>query len=263
VGLARAATGRINAGGLVTLAALVGLWELLVGAGAVTAQYIVAPTEVVAAAGDLLASGELQEATLHTLTAVLIGWALALALGVVLGCAFGLLRAARNYGMATVDLLRSLPTIALVPPAVLVFGFSVRMEVAVITWAALWPILINTAGGIAQVPRELHDAAKTFRLSRVRTAVSVVIPAAMPSIVVGARLGMAVAVILAIVAEMAGNPAGLGYGMVFAQQAIQPADMFAYIVTIGLLGVVLNAALVAASRLMPAVAAAEAERQRR
>jgi sulfonate transport system permease protein len=263
VALARAATGRINFYGLVTLAALVAVWQLLVEAGVVTAQYIVAPTEVVAAADDLIASGELQEAAVHTLTAVLIGWALALALGLLLGCLFGLLRAARTYGMATVDLLRSLPTIALVPPAVLVFGFSVRMEVSVITWAALWPILINTAGGIAQVPRELHDAARTFRLSRLRTAVSVIVPAAMPSIVVGARLGMAVAVILAIVAEMAGNPAGLGNGMVFAQQAIQPADMFAYIVTIGLLGVVLNAALVAASRLVPPVAAAEAERERR
>lgn len=261
--LARAATGRINVYGLVALVALVAVWQLVVETGVVTAQYIVAPTEVVAAADDLIASGELQEAAGHTLTAVLIGWALALALGLVLGCLFGLLRTARTYGMATVDLLRSLPTIALVPPAVLVFGFSVRMEVSVITWAALWPILINTAGGIAQVPRELHDAARTFRLSRLRTAVSVIVPAAMPSIVVGARLGMAVAVILAIVAEMAGNPAGLGYGMVFAQQAIQPAAMFAYIVTIGLLGVVLNAALVAASRLVPPVAAAGAERERR
>jgi ABC-type nitrate/sulfonate/bicarbonate transport system permease component len=260
---ARALTGRINVYGLVTLAAVVAAWQLLVDAGLITAQYIVAPTEVVAAADDLLASGELPEATLHTLSAVLIGWGLALVLGVLLGCLLGLLRVARTYGMATVDLLRSLPTVALVPPAVLVFGFSVRMEVSVIAWAALWPILINTAGGIAQVPRELHDAARTFRLSGLRTAASVIVPAAMPSIVVGARLSMAVAVILAIVAEMAGNPAGLGYAMVFAQQAIQPADMFAYIVTIGLLGVILNAALVTASRLLPPVAAAQAERERR
>lgn len=261
--LARAATSRVNIYGLVTLVALVAIWQLLVDGGVVTAQYIVAPTEVVAAADELLASGQLQEATLHTLSAVLIGWALAVVLGLLLGCMFGLFRAARTYGMATVDLLRSLPTIALVPPAVLVFGFSVKMEVSVITWAALWPILINTAGGIAQVPRELHDAARTFRLSRLRTAVSVIVPAAMPSIVVGARLAMAVAVILAIVAEMAGNPAGLGYEMVFAQQAIQPADMFAFIVTIGLLGVVLNAALVAATRLVPPVAVAESQRERR
>lgn len=260
--LVRAALGRVNPYGLVTLLALVGLWQLLVDTGAITAQYIVAPTEIVTAADDLLARGELQESTLHTLSAVLIGWGIALVAGLALGCVFGLIRAARTYGMATVDLLRSLPTIALVPPAVLVFGFSVRMEVSVIVWASLWPILINTAGGIAQVPHELHDVARTFRISRLRTAVSVIVPAAVPSIVVGARLGMAVAVILAIVAEMVGNPAGLGYGMVFAQQAIQPADMFAYIITIGLLGVVLNAALVAVSRLLPPVAAAQSEQER-
>jgi sulfonate transport system permease protein len=261
--LIRAIAGRVNVYGLVTLALIVGLWQVLVDSGAITAQYIVAPSEIVTAADDLLASGELQEATLHTLSAVLIGWGIALGAGIVLGALFGLVRATRTFGTATVDLLRSLPTIALVPPAVLIFGFSVRMEVSVIAWASLWPILINTAGGIAQVPRELHDVARTFRLSRLRTAVSVVIPAALPSILVGARLGMAVAVILAVVAEMVGNPAGLGYGMVFAQQAIQPAEMFAYIVTIGLLGVVLNAALVALSRLLPPIAAAEAEQERR
>ncbi|MQA74467.1 MAG: ABC transporter permease subunit [Solirubrobacterales bacterium] len=263
VAAVRAGLARINLYGLVTLLALVGLWQLLVDTGVVTAQYIVAPTEIVSAAGDLLSTGELQEATVHTLSAVLIGWAIAMVAGVLLGCLFGLFRAARTYGMSTVDLLRSLPTIALVPPAVLVFGFSLRMEVAVIVYATLWPILINTAGGIAQVPRELHDAARTLRLSRSRTAASVIVPAALPAIIVGARLGMAVAVILAVVAEMVGTPEGLGYGMVFAQQAIQPADMFACIITIGLLGVVLNAAVVAVSRLLPAVAAAQAERERR
>jgi ABC-type nitrate/sulfonate/bicarbonate transport system permease component len=193
---------------------------------------------------------------------VVIGWGIALAAGVVLGSLYGLFAAARQYGGATIDLLRSLPTIALVPPAVLVFGFSLRMEIAGIVYATLWPILVNTAGGILQVPRELHDVARTFRLSPLKSAVSVVVPAALPSIIVGARLGMAVAVILAVVAEMVGNPTGLGYAMVFAQQAIDPPGMYAYIITIGLLGVALNAALVALTSLLPPVAAALAERER-
>jgi ABC-type nitrate/sulfonate/bicarbonate transport system permease component len=243
------------------MAALVGLWQLVVDTGLVTAQYIVAPSEIVGAMGDRLSSGELQENTVHTLTAVLIGWGIALVAGVALGSLFGLLRVVRQYGAATVDLLRSLPTIALVPPAVLVFGFSLNMEIAVIVYASLWPVLVNTAGGILRVPRELHDVARTLRLSPVKTAVSVIVPAATPSIIVGARLGMAVAVILAVVAEMVGNPTGLGYAMVFAQQAIDPAGMYAYIVTIGLLGVALNATLLAATSLLPPVAAAIAERQ--
>lgn len=260
--LARALLRRFNPYGLVTLLALVGIWQLAVDAGLITAQYIVAPTEIVTALGDRLSSGQLQESTVHTLTAVLVGWAIALVAGVTLGSLLGLVGRARTYGMATIDVLRSLPTIALVPPAVLVFGFSLNMEISVVVYATLWPIVINTAGGIMRVPRELHDVARTFGLSRLRTAATVIVPAAAPAIVVGARLGLAVAVILAVVAEMVGNPAGLGYEMVFAQQAIDPAGMFAYIVTIGLLGVVLNAALIGLSGLLAPVAVARAEQER-
>jgi ABC-type nitrate/sulfonate/bicarbonate transport system permease component len=258
----RAGLRRINLYGLATMAGLIGLWQLVVDTGLVTAQYIVAPSEIVGAMEDRLASGELQNNAVHTMTAVLAGWSIALVAGIALGSLFGLFRAVRQYGDASVDLLRSLPTIALVPPAVLVFGFSLKMEIAVIVYASLWPVLVNTAGGIMRVPRELHDVARTLRLSPLKTALSVIVPAATPSIIVGARLGMAVAVILAVVAEMVGNPTGLGYAMVFAQQAIDPAGMYAYIVTIGLLGVALNAVLVAATSLLPPVAAAVAERER-
>lgn len=253
---------RVNWYGLGTAAAILILWQAAVEGGLTTATYIVAPTEIVTAFSDEVSTGEMQRNVLHTLSAVLVGWGLAMVVGIGLGALLGLFAGARSYGLPSVDMLRSLPTVALVPPAVLIFGFSLSMEVAVIAYASVWPIAINAMGGIMRVPRELHDVARAFRLSKLKTAASVIVPAAMPSILVGARLGLATAVILAVIAEMVGNPTGLGYAMIFAQNALNPAGMFAYIVAIGLMGLLLNAALVAFARFLPPVAAALKRQER-
>jgi sulfonate transport system permease protein len=254
---------RVNFYGLLTLAALVLLWQLALDSGLVALEFMASPSQIVDAIGDLAASGELATNVLHTLWAVLIGWAIAVVVGVIGGTALGLSAVARSYSMATVDLLRALPIIALIPPAVLVFGFALKMEIAVIVYACVWPVTINAAGGILAVSRELRDVARTFHLRRMRTAFSVVLPAALPAVIVGARLAMSLALIIAVVAEMVGNPTGLGYALVFAQQAIDPPEMFAYVIVIGLLGVVLNGALTAGSRLLAPVRAAAAEAERR
>jgi ABC-type nitrate/sulfonate/bicarbonate transport system permease component len=260
---ARRAGRGANLYGLGTLLALLALWELVIATGLVELDFMAAPSEIAGAIGDLAASGELADYGLHTLSAVALGWSIAVVAGVLIGTLMGSSAKARTYGMATVDMLRALPTIALVPPAVLVFGFALQMEVAVVVYACTWPVVINTAGGIMRVPHELRDVARTFHMGPLRTAFTVVLPAALPAVIVGARLAMSLALILAVVAEMVGNPTGLGYGLVFAQQAINPAQMFAYVVVIGLLGVALNFALSGASRLLPAVRASIAEQERR
>jgi ABC-type nitrate/sulfonate/bicarbonate transport system permease component len=99
-------------------------------------------------------------------------------------------------------------------------------------------------GGVAGVHARLYDVSRTFRLSRKDTILSVVLPAAMPSIVVGARISLGLALVLAVVAEMVGNPEGLGYGIVREQQALRPDLMFAYIFTVGVIGIALNAGMV-------------------
>jgi sulfonate transport system permease protein len=260
---ARRAGRGANFYGMATLLLLLALWELLLSSGAVDLEFIAAPTEIYTAMGELASSGQLGNYTLHTLSAVAIGWGIALVAGVLIGTLMGTSKKARDYGMPTVDFMRALPTIALVPPAVLVFGFALQMEVAVVVYACTWPIVINTAGGIMRVPRELHDVAHTFHLGPVRTAFTVVLPAALPAVVVGARLAMSLALIIAVVAEMVGNPTGLGYGLTFAQGAINAPEMFAYVIVIGLLGVLLNVVLNAAARLLPAVRASAAEMERR
>jgi ABC-type nitrate/sulfonate/bicarbonate transport system permease component len=233
----------LNLSGALTLVAVVLAWQLAVDSGMVDFDYLPAPNEVAQAGVDGLSSGTLMDAALHTLWVTLVAWAIALVVGVGLGVLIALWRPASLTLTASVEVLRTLPVVAFVPVAVLIFGLSTRMEVAVAAWAAVWPILVNTLGGVQAVPARLHEVADVFRMSTARRVRTVVLPAAAPLILVGARLGLSFALVITVVAEMIGNPAGLGHLVVRMQQALRPDEMFAGVVAIGLLGIGLNAAL--------------------
>lgn len=246
---------RINVLGLVTVAFLLGLWETLVAVQVLDYDYLPAPTAIAAGGRTLLASGELPSTMFHTLKVTLFGWLTASAAGIALGVTLGLSDRAWRWSMATIEVVRAIPPISLVPVAVLVFGFSSRMELTIIVFVAIWPVLISAIDGVRGVPVELLDVARMLRFSGFTTIRKIILPAGMPSIIVGLRLALSLSLVLAIVAEMIGNPSGLGSGLVRAQQALQPETMFAYFFTIGFLGVGLNAAFrYLASRAMPAAA---------
>jgi ABC-type nitrate/sulfonate/bicarbonate transport system permease component len=237
--------------GILAFIALIGLWELVVQVEVVDFIYLPAPHEIASAFWKLARSGELERSAGHTLEAVALGWLIAMGVGLAIGTLVGISSGAWAYSMSSIEFSRSLPAIAFVPAAVLVFGFSLKMELAVIVFASVWPVIINTVGGVQQVPDRLRDVARTFGLSPLHAILKIQLPAAFPSILVGARLALTTALVLAVISEMIGNPAGLGYALVFTQQALQPAQMWAYIVVIGVLGVLLNSLLVASSRLLP------------
>lgn len=228
--------------GLVTMLTLLGLWQALVVAGVLDYEYLPAPSEVAQAAARLTQSGELAERTGHTLRVVLLGWLIAGTIGILLGLLLGLSAPAWRWSMASFEAIRAMPPICLVPVALLIFGFSVRMELTIIVYAAAWPVMINTIDGARNVPPELLQVARMMHLSRLATIRKIILPAALPLAIVGLRLALSFALVLAIVAEVAGNPSGLGNAIVAAQQALRPDEMFTYVLAIGLLGVALNAA---------------------
>lgn len=164
-------------------------------------------------------------------------------LGIALGVWLGLSDTAWRYSMASIEVLRAIPPISLVPVALLVFGFSLQMELTLIVYVGAWTVLVNTIDGVRAVRPELLDVGRIMHMSRITAIRKLILPSATSSIVVGLRLALSLALVLAVVAEMIGNPAGLGHALVSAQQALQPERMFAYMVTIGVLGVALNAAL--------------------
>jgi sulfonate transport system permease protein len=234
---------RVNLPGLLTIFALAVAWQVAIRSGAVDFQYLPAPSAIFRAWWDLLLSGEMLAQTAHTFGTVLIGWTIASVIGVALGLALGISSVVRRYCQASLEVLRPLPAIAFLPVALLLFNFSLTTELVVTVYASVWPVLINTMGGIMGVGARLHDVCRTLRLSRRQAIVKVLLPAAAPAIVVGCRLGMGLALVMAIIAEMLGNPRGLGYAIVSELEAMQPERMFAYVLFIGVLGIALNAAL--------------------
>ena len=236
------------AGFVVPLAAVAGC-QALKSMGSHDYEYLPSPRELLTALVDLARSGELVNDIAHTLGVALVAAAIGMIVGAALGLAVGLIPTVRRYTMASIDFLRTIPAVALVPIAVLSFGPVRTAEVALATYAALWPIVLHTAGGVAAVHPRQYDVARMLRLGRVATMRKVVIPAAVPAWLVGARMAVIIALLVAIVAEMMMSSRGLGGGLAESMHALAPARMWAYAVVCGLLGLMLNAGLRRAVRL--------------
>jgi ABC-type nitrate/sulfonate/bicarbonate transport system permease component len=179
---------------------------------------------------------------------VLVAWVVAVVGGVALGVLVGLVATAWDWSMASVSVLRTLPAVALVPVALLIFGYSITAEIVVAATVAIWPVVLSVAVAVQSAGPRLRDVARTFRMSRLDTVRKMVLPATYPVTIVAARLALSVCLILVILTEMIGNPQGLGYGLVQKQQGLQPEGMWAYLLFIGNLGLVMQVLLTAAAR---------------
>lgn len=230
----------LNIPGLAFLVGAALAWELAVTTSVVQLEYLPAPSEIASATGPLLKSGALVDAALHTTGVSLLGWTFASVMGVVLGTAIGSSPTVWRWTAATVEFLRAIPSVTLVPLAVLLFGFSRQMEMVLIVYGCLWMVLVGTMHAFARAPEALVQTGRTLGLGRLRTITSILAPHGVPTILVSLRLALSLALILAVAAEMIGNPAGLGAGIVFAQESFRAADTFVYLIAIGLIGVSLN-----------------------
>jgi ABC-type nitrate/sulfonate/bicarbonate transport system permease component len=229
--------------GFVVPLAVVAAWQALKSAGVLDYEYLPSPRELLAAAVDLASSGELVDDIAHTLGVTVVAAAISMVIGAALGLAIGLMQTARRYLMASVDFLRTIPAVALVPVAVLSFGPVGFAEIALATYAATWPIVLHTADGVAAVHPRQYDVARMLRLGPVSTVRKIVIPAAAPAWLVGARMAVIISLLVAIVAEMIMSSRGLGAGLTESMHALAPARMWAYAVVCGILGALLNAGL--------------------
>ena len=241
---------RVNLLGIATFIGFVALWELVIRIGLVTFEYLPMPSQVAVGGWEIITNGELWLNLEHTLTAAVLGWLIAAGVGLVLGLLIGLFRNVWAFSMASFDALRALPIVAFVPVAVLLLGFTMDMEILVAFYAALWPITLNTIAGVQSLDSRKREVGRVLRLGVWGQLWKLRLPAATPFIVTGLRLGLAISLVLTLVAEMVGNPAGLGFALIRAGQALRPEQMFAYIVAIGLCGIVLNAVLQIGARLL-------------
>lgn len=234
--------------GLVVPVCLVVIWEVTARTWASFSDTLVPPTDVVASIAELLANGMLFARTLQTITSAGLG----LCYGVLFGLAGGLLlgvspSTARLLNWP-IELLRPMPSVALIPLAMMALGFGVKMESAIVGFATFWPVLILAQSAIAGVDRRLLEVADVLQLGKTQRIFKIVMPAAAPRLIVALRLSIGLALVVAVTVEIVANPQGLGYGLVTSQTALKPAEMLAYLFWVGLLGWLLNSGLVAVQR---------------
>jgi NitT/TauT family transport system permease protein len=234
--------------GVLLPVALLLAWELAARGGLIVAESMSYPSAIARAAGRAAVDGTLLAATKETAGAALGGLVIGAGLGIVCGVAFGLSRLLSALMRLSTETLRPIPSVALIPLALLVFGFGFRMEIAVVGFACFWPLLIVTESAVRGIEPRLIEVARALGFGVVGRVVKIVLPAALPRVFVGLRLAAAVSLVVAVTVEITTNPIGLGYALIVAQESMKPDLMFAFIVWIGLLGWLLNAVLLRAQQ---------------
>jgi ABC-type nitrate/sulfonate/bicarbonate transport system permease component len=168
------------------------------------------------------------------------GWALGLAVACAIAIPFGI--AVGSSGLlyrsvrAVIEFLRPIPSVALIPLAVLIWGSGLESKVFLAAFAATWPLLMQTLYGVQDVDPVATDTARSFGFTRAQRLVHVTLPSAVPYIATGVRISAAVALILAVTAELVIGSPGLGREINIARQSEAVDIMYALIVVTGLLG---------------------------
>ena len=206
------------------------------------------PSRIVGGFAEIVGNGMLARATAETLATMLSGFALGAGCGLALGIALGFSRLAQRASFLTIEMLRPIPAIALLPLSLLVFGFGYRMEIAVIAFATFWPVLILTQSAVAQIDSRLIEVAKLMGLGRLAFAAKIVLPAAAPRLLTALRLAAGLALVVAVTAEIVSNPQGLGHLLMISQENLRPERMFAALAWVGLIGLAINSAALAIQR---------------
>jgi len=217
--------------------------ELYVRRVADSSDALAPPTQALKAWWELLwltTDEGLWRVTGFTLGTAALGLLLGAFLGLVLGLILGLSQRAGHMSFLTIEVLRPIPSVALIPLAMLVFGFGVCMELSVVAFATFWPMLILTQAAARQVEPRLLEVSAALGLSAWQRTQWIVLPAMIPRLFVALRLGVAVALVVAVTVEIAANPHGMGYAMMIAQQSMEPARMLAWLFWIGVVGMLIN-----------------------
>lgn len=208
---------------------------------AASSDALAPPSQAVLALGRAALDGSLWQATGFTLSAAALGLLAGGLLGLLAGVVLGLSPRTARTSFLTVEVLRPIPSVALIPLAMLVFGFGLRMEISVVAFAVFWPTLVMAQMAARQVDPALLDLARALEMSARARLWHIVLPAMVPRLFVALRLDVAIALVVAVTVEIAANPHGLGYAMMIAQQSLDPALMLAWLFWIGVVGVTVNA----------------------
>jgi ABC-type nitrate/sulfonate/bicarbonate transport system permease component len=223
------------------VAGVLALFELLSRTELINSRFFPPISAMVARLVEEAGTGGFWADVGHTMEGWALGLGIACAIAVPLGIVVGssplLYRALRGV----IEFLRPIPSVALIPLAVLVYGSGLESKVFLAVFASTWPLLMQTLYGVQDVDPVATDTARSFGFSRAQRLVRVTLPGAVPYIATGVRISAAVALILVITAELVIGAPGLGRGINLARQGGNVELMYALILATGLLGMAVNA----------------------
>jgi ABC-type nitrate/sulfonate/bicarbonate transport system permease component len=233
---------------LVGVALVLGLLELLSRADVLSRSWFPPVSEIFGSFVRLLAKHDFWAALLQTLQS----WSLAVAVdvgaGIVLGVAIGSSELVHRGLRPVIEFMRPLPSVALIPFVVLTMGRTVTMKVLVVVLGSMWPMLLQTYYGVRDVDPVAVDTARAYGLGRRGILVRVTLPSMVPYLATGLRITASLALLIDVITELVGGGAGLGNQISAYQQGGATVTMYAYMLSVGLLGWAINIVLSSAER---------------
>jgi ABC-type nitrate/sulfonate/bicarbonate transport system permease component len=231
---------QFNWPGWLTLGAILLFWEIVSRSAPKLQLYIPPVSQILLALGQLLVSGTIAKHLGVSLARFLEGYLLAAAMAVSLGIVLGYFRSVHSWLEMLIEFLRPMPSVAIIPVAILILGIGDSMIVSVTVYASMWPILVNTIDGVRRIDSTLIDTGRTFGLSRGRILWQIILPGASSYIVTGLRIGLSIALILVTTAEMIVGSKGLGFFILDEERSMNSGNMYAGIILVAVLGYALN-----------------------
>lgn len=225
-----------------------GIWQLVVDTDRADSRFLTPPSTVAPTLWRILTDGTLTPHIVATCERILVGFALSVPAGIVLGTLCAIYAPVMWALHPVVEAIRAIPPLALLPVFLLLFGIGFRFPVAMVVWVAWVPIFLNTISGIRGVDRKVVEAAAIDGASRPRIARSIQLPLAAPTILTGMRLAMGSSFLVITVAEMLGSTKGLGFYIYNASQTFHIPEMYAAIVVLAVLAFAANMVLELAER---------------
>ena len=216
------------------------IWEIMCRAGWIKVAILPSPITILHTFWEMIKNGELFKHLGISIFRVLQGFALGASFGIILGILIGLYSNVEQACSLILGLLRPIPIIAWMPVLILWLGIDEGSKITVIAIGSFWPVLINVIDGIKNVDRKYLEVAKILEKSRLEILLKIVFPAALPSIFTGLRIGVGIAWMCVVAAELIAASSGIGYLIMYSRELLQSDVMFVGVFSIGLTGLFID-----------------------
>ncbi|WP_088884300.1 ABC transporter permease [Bacillus spizizenii] len=222
--------------GLLLPAVIIAIWQIIGGLGVVSTTVLPTPVAIVLTFKELILSGELFSHLQISIYRAALGFLLGAGLGLIIGILAGFSKRTELYLDPSLQMLRTVPHLAVTPLFILWFGFDEVSKILLIALGAFFPVYINTFNGIRGVDAKLFEVARVLEFKWYQQISKVILPASLPNILLGIRLSLGIAWLGLVVAELMGSSSGVGYMIMDARQFSQTNKVFAGIIIFAVVG---------------------------